>query len=243
MCNSIFIFSKQSFRVFLYLLFLLFQCSACSQSADAYDVYWVVSGTDNPVDVRWENYLRDHLNRRSGNKNIAVSDNPLTDDCLQVMVHIDSLHDYDYSLFRDGGTVRLIARNDEKMLWLIYQFISALGDERVNVSDLPPAIINLKGCEGDFAFEYRGIYSSANSNPELMPITASHNIDYDWGLWGHNLRRVFTMIFLKMLGRRWMGSVLRGSFVFHQTTFIRRLNRMWWIISEKERMKKELPVL
>lgn len=185
------IFKKQTFSVLLYLFTLLFQCSACSQSTDSYDIYWVVSGMDNPTDMRWGNYLRDHLNRRAGNKKIAVLDNPLTDDCLQVMVHVDSLYGYDYSIFRDGDMVRLIARDDTKMLWLIYQFISALGDERVNVADLPPAMIKLDGCEGNFAFEYRCVYSSANSDPELMPITASHNIDYDWGLWGHNLRRVF----------------------------------------------------
>ena len=40
-------------------------------------------------------------------------------------------------------------------------------------------------------FEYRGIYSPSNADPELMPVTASHHVDYDWGLWGHNLRRVF----------------------------------------------------
>ena len=52
-------------------------------------------------------------------------------------------------------------------------------------------MIDIAHAEGDFAFEYRGIYSPSNADPELMPVTASHHVDYDWGLWGHNLRRVF----------------------------------------------------
>lgn len=226
-CNSMCIFKKQTFSVLLYLFTLLFQCSACSQSTDSYDIYWVVSGMDNPTDMRWGNYLRDHLNRRAGNKKIAVLDNPLTDDCLQVMVHVDSLYGYDYSIFRDGDMVRLIARDDTKMLWLIYQFISALGDERVNVADLPPAMIKLDGCEGNFAFEYRCVYSSANSDPELMPITASHNIDYDWGLWGHNLRRVFYGDIPEDAWASVNGKRTPGQFCFPRKVFIRQLNLMW----------------
>lgn len=180
---------KQISRTLLYLLLLL--CSSCSQSIEAFDVYWVVPGKDNTTDIRWRNYLTDQLNRRAGKEKIAVSDASVTGDVMQVIVDVDNKHRYDYSVFRDGDTLRLIAQDDSKMLWLIYQFMSGINDKRINVSDLPPAVINMKGCEGNFAFEYRSIYSSANSDPELMPITASHNIDYDWGLWGHNLRRVF----------------------------------------------------
>ena len=78
------------------------------------------------------------------------------------------------------------------MLWLVYQFISAVGVDnyKLKSSDLPPAIIDINESSGKFAFDYRSIYSPANSNPEMFPITATSNIDYDWGIWGHNLHKV-----------------------------------------------------
>lgn len=186
------IFKLQATRTLFYLFFFLVQCSACSQSVDRVDMYWVVPGVDNQLDNRWVSYLKDHLNRRAGNEVIAVDDKPQMGGYLQVIVHVDEKNIHDYSIFRDGHSLRLIAKDNSKMLWLIYQFMSAIEDKRINISDLPPAMVDImNGDEGDFAFEYRSIYSQANSNPETMPITASHNVDYDWGLWGHNLRRVF----------------------------------------------------
>ena len=178
-------------RTLFYLSFFLLQCSACSQPIDRIDMYWVVPGADNKSDNRWASYLKDHLNRRAGNEMIAVADRPQVDGFLQVIVHVDERSGHDYSIFRDNHSLRLIAKDNSTMLWLIYQFMSAIEDKRINISDLPPAMVDINGSEGDFAFEYRSIYSQANSNPETMPITASHNIDYDWGIWGHNLRRVF----------------------------------------------------
>lgn len=34
--------------------------------------------------------------------------------------------------------------------------------------------------------------SQLQVNVDLMPILGTHNVDFDWGLWGHNLRKVFT---------------------------------------------------
>ena len=133
---------KQISRTLLYLLLLL--CSSCSQSIEAFDVYWVVPGKDNTTDIRWRNYLTDQLNRRAGKEKIAVSDASVTGDVMQVIVDVDNKHRYDYSVFRDGDTLRLIAQDDSKMLWLIYQFMSGINDKRINVSDLPPAVINMK---------------------------------------------------------------------------------------------------
>lgn len=45
---------------------------------------------------------------------------------------------------------------------------------------------------GRFAFEYRGVYTPTNADEQAGRIFAAHNPDYDWGLWGHNLRRVLS---------------------------------------------------
>lgn len=39
-------------------------------------------------------------------------------------------------------------------------------------------------------FEYRAVYSPSNSDRDIISEVKSHNIDYDWGIWGHNLHKV-----------------------------------------------------
>lgn len=43
----------------------------------------------------------------------------------------------------------------------------------------------------DFAFEYRGLYTPSNADEKSMRLYTANNPDYDWGLWGHNLRKLF----------------------------------------------------
>lgn len=190
-CNYIFIFNHR-LKVHLCLLLALLQFAGCSRIAATIDVYWVIPETDTMADVRWADYLSTHLNRRAGGDVVAVMENPHTDNLLKVLLHVDRSYSHDYSVTRDGNVLHLVARDDSKMLWLIYQFMSAINDKRIDVSDLPPAMIKMDNAKGDFAFEYRGIYTLANSNQDMMSIMASHNVDYDWGLWGHNLQCVFT---------------------------------------------------
>lgn len=39
-------------------------------------------------------------------------------------------------------------------------------------------------------FEYRGIYSPTNAREEVRAKYGTHHVDYDWDLWGHNLKKV-----------------------------------------------------
>lgn len=183
--------------MFLCLCLIMSLCCSCSRAGSqpfaSYDHYWVVPGdAGSAADGRWAGYLLDHLNKRTGGKGVAVSEKPLRGTAVKVVVHVDKDLARDYSAVRKGGVLTLTARDGDKMLWLLYQFLTAANDPRIRCGDLPPAMIGMDNAEGSFAFEYRGIYSPSNSDPELMPITASHNVDYDWGLWGHNLRRVFS---------------------------------------------------
>lgn len=44
--------------------------------------------------------------------------------------------------------------------------------------------------DGDAAaFEYRGLYTPSNATPAQMAAHDAHNPDYDWLIWGHNLRK------------------------------------------------------
>ena len=39
-------------------------------------------------------------------------------------------------------------------------------------------------------FEFRGIYSPTNALDNIRDQYGTHHVDYDWGLWGHNLHKV-----------------------------------------------------
>lgn len=60
---------------------------------------------------------------------------------------------------------------------------------------LPVALLLLSSC-GQAAkpmakpFEYRALCTPTNAKPKAFGLVATNNVDYDWGLWGHNLWKV-----------------------------------------------------
>lgn len=147
------------------------------------------------ADAHWADYLSTRMKRRAGSLvPVVIHPTEAPEGSLVVTVQLDKTAAHDYEVKYDEQGLRLIGRDKEKMLWLVYQFMSAVGtsDPRISVSDLPPAVLSCRNdTVGDFAFEYRGIYSPSNADPDQMGIFASHNVDYDWGLWGHNLHKAF----------------------------------------------------
>ena len=167
---------------------VLLCCGCAAERRSPVGGCYVVMPADeeHAEDVRWAEYLEGQIVRRSSALDTAVS-RPVQD----VRVHVDASLSHDFVVERKGSALCLSARDAEKMLWLVYQFLSSCAGQGLAVGDLPPAYVSMDGDRGNFAFEYRGVYTPSNADPELMPITASHNVDYDWALWGHNLRRVF----------------------------------------------------
>lgn len=183
----------------LRLLLLLAAVSvfaACSGAAgggplSGYDAFRVTAADDgNRDDACWAAYLEGQLVSRADYTGSPVIGEGGSG-CLDVKVHVDGSLASDYKVARSASGLSLTARNGDVMLWLIYQFLSSCAGGRLQVADLPPAYVSMDGAEGTFAFEYRGIYTPSNSDPELMPVSAAHNVDYDWALWGHNLRKLF----------------------------------------------------
>lgn len=43
----------------------------------------------------------------------------------------------------------------------------------------------------DVKFEYRGLYTPTNADAAFRKAMKTHHVDYDWGLWGHNLKKLF----------------------------------------------------
>lgn len=177
------------------LLILFAGCGKAQKSSvSSYETYCVKPyDSESESDVKWAAYLARHLENRSGHSGLVVNEFSKEHASLTVTVGVDNQLEKDYVWKRSADRCELFARTPEKMLWLLYQFISWLAesDVRIQAPDLPPAIISSDYSDGTFAFEYRGLYTPSNMDSEFMPITASHNVDYDWGLWGHNLYKLF----------------------------------------------------
>lgn len=143
-------------------------------------------------DVQWSNYLYTHMVKRAAHKNRVST--TAGKEAYKVYVDIDGTMSSDYCIRTVKDGISLQARNRESMTWLLYQFIATVGedDSDFDVKDLPPSRVDMVNQSGSFAFEYRGLYSPSNTDVDLMGILSTQNVDYDWGLWGHNLRNVLS---------------------------------------------------
>ena len=182
------------------LTFPLLMMSSCGKAAvppfTQYSEYAVCpASSDDAADVKWATYLKSHFQKRATDKDCIIAGKAADESQLQINVDLDPKLSTDYAVERDARQLTLRARTPAAMLWLQYQFMAAASeqDRRFTTIDLPASVVSCQAdTAGSFAFEYRGIYSPTNANADLMPILGTNNVDFDWGLWGHNLRKVFT---------------------------------------------------
>ena len=176
---------------------LLAACSSAQlKPFSQYSEYAVKAADDgDPGDAKWAAYLKSHFQKRATDRDCVIAGIAQDDSQLQLVVDMDAHMDSDYEVAVAPHEIRLKARSTEAMLWLQYQLMSAASEEdgRFLAGDLPPAVVDCKSnAKGSFAFEHRSIYTPTNTNADMMPILGVGNVDFDWGLWGHNLRKVFT---------------------------------------------------
>jgi len=161
-----------------------------------YQTYWIQPDDSNSEDdVKWADYMYEHFKNRVADTKLVSPRNekPHVTPTLKIKVGTDPAMSHEYSIDVSYDQVTIKGRRRSSTIWLMYQFMAAVAeaDERVSDDGLYPPIVKIEKTRGDFAFEYRGFYAPSNMDLDLMPIRASHNIDTDWGLWGHNLRKCF----------------------------------------------------
>lgn len=185
------------FVILLTGLVMLISCGMLLPRKHASGFYSIVAADrNNSADTRWASYLCEHLDKRcleSEAVKVSEKGSKGQKQLFRIIIHEDSLLSKDYYIKYTDKEITLSARNDEQMMWLMYQFMEMLGikDCRFDVSDLPPSVCNFgQDVSGNFAFEYRSVYAPSNNNPESFPITGVSNIDYDWAIWGHNLHKM-----------------------------------------------------
>lgn len=197
MLRSLFSFNRKV-SIMGFILFCSSAMQSCAKEATSLSSKegYLILTDENPADKEtntyWANYLYEHLKNRCTDKDIVTQTSSDKDLC-RINIKINPSSEYDFKIERSNTGITLIASNDRNMLWLQYQLMKKIGDEdpRVEASDLPPAIISLNDTVGRFPFEYREVYLPDNRNPEYSAIIGADNLDYEWGIWGHNLPKVF----------------------------------------------------
>lgn len=167
-------------------------CAPSDVPPAACDGYAVLPADDlSREDLRWSEYLCDHLWRRAdgGKRMVRREDDGKL---FTLTVGVDTLLRDDFCVKRLRRGVRLTARDGRRMLWLQYQLMKSLAgeDPRIEASDLPPATVGLCDTCGRFAFGFRGLYTPAAHDADRAGILAADDAERGWGLWGHQLGRV-----------------------------------------------------
>lgn len=188
--------------------------------------YAVVPADDRVrEDLRWADYLCDHLRRRAEGGGRTVG-SELGAELFTLTVGVDTLSDDDFRVEREPQGVRITARDGRRMLWLQYQLMKTLAaeDRRIEGADLPPATVGLRDTAGRFAFSYRGLYTPAAHDADLRGILSADDAEQGWGLWGHQLDRVLAgapeAVFATVSGRRY-----EGQYCFSAEQTFRRIER------------------
>lgn len=144
-----------------------------------------------PADVKWGKYLFSHLQKRASQQKLVSYLNG-EKDYFNIQVSISSDIDKDFKLSTGHNSLSITARNENQLLWLMYQLMRVIGeqDAHFDVSDLPPAVVSFsRDSVGVFPFEYREAYLPENNDPDFSSILGMNNVNADWGLWGHHLSK------------------------------------------------------
>ncbi len=166
--------------------------SAGNNSSGVPQGYAILAAEDNSFAVKWQEYLFRQLTNRT--------DPPIRlrreaeQGLFTIAVGRTASKDGSYCIEAEENRLTVRAQNDQTMVWVLYQLLKRVGerDSRLRTADLPPAIISLKEQCDSFAFEYREPYFAPNLDYDYSGILGTNNVERDWGIWGHGLKKVIT---------------------------------------------------
>ncbi len=156
---------------------------------------FVITSEENKESQRWGKYLFQHLNKRTKKEGFVFWENQvkkMPSGFTRIHIFFDPQSSYDYSIKNKKSEILIALRSERAALWMIYQLIDKIASYRdfIEHQDLPPAYISFSNTARNFDFEYREPHYRQNYNQEYAAIVGTHNVDLDWGNWGHNLPKI-----------------------------------------------------
>lgn len=179
--------------LYLYCLFV-FTANSCLRTVQAKE--WIIASNGDRNSVLAADYLYQQLKtRQRGEGSINYDRNDThadqsSDNHIYVEV-VPNERPY-YEVQKDGRNIRLFTSDIRLMRWLSYQLIDYLAGQGhpLAVTDLPPAYITFRSEKKEIAFAYREPYLRPNLTEGTTTLLGTHNVDIDWGLWGHQLPKI-----------------------------------------------------
>lgn len=155
-----------------------------------------IASNDAQESQKITNEFVDQINRRKTERSKLIIARSTTNSHLDsentIYFEITPEMSSDYEIRNKRGRLSIIAKNKETLKWLGYNLISILGDFHfLENSDLPPSYLNFHTGHFDFHMKYREPHLLPNTDVKITEILHTHSVDKDWGIWGHNLEKVF----------------------------------------------------
>ncbi|WP_169514956.1 DUF4838 domain-containing protein [Arenibacter latericius] len=165
---------------------------------DKWDTY-IISSAQNEASEQWANYVFKQLSNRATEPNLVKSaqishQKKWTQNHRIISINVSGNIEQNYCVSRERNTLQLQLKENGKLNQkIIEQLILKIThqDLRFTSADTPPSILSFKeGCHG-FDFKYREPFYAPNLKPGNTELFVTNSIDIDWGIWGHNLKKLF----------------------------------------------------
>ena len=178
---------------FLLFIFSLFRCSA--KEFDFRGSKFLVISNGDKLSSKTADYFYDHINKRIVD-HTAISfvrtDASGEQGVKQIYFELVPDLDADYEILNESDRISFFAQNIKTLHWLSYMLINRFANYYdIDVSDLMPNYLDFRTGKYHYSLKYRDPHLQPNMNIDLSGVLNTHNVDNDWGIWGHNLSRVF----------------------------------------------------
>ena len=88
---------------------------------------------------------------------------------------------------------KIIGNKEKSIQWMFWQLVRGLSnsDNRINLSAEIPNVVPIDASmKFNFAFNYREPYFEPNLRKGATELLGTHNVEEEWGIWGHNLGKL-----------------------------------------------------
>lgn len=189
--------SKTKWLIFTTLALFINSSAAKDISIDNRDTYLISAAQNTPSELLAE-YVFQQLSKRAKKPNLVKLEqkNYLKKTFSKhqiIYINVSEGLKQEYCIKRRQSVLELQlkqdGKNNQRIIAQLIQQIAHL-DKRFTTADLPlPTLPFNDGCH-NFDFTYREPFFAPNLIPRNAELFNTNSIDIDWGIWGHNLKKL-----------------------------------------------------